>query len=224
MSKIIDIKDIITALEAIAVDPEAGVVFSITIGEDTILQPEDLTDELRAMYYNMSFISNYEDSVTDVNAFIKLWELYIRRYYDEWGVIWGALTADYDPLITYKETKTITPQVRTTNETTYASGISIGDTTTVQTNTYDGELRDSGKSTSSGNNSHTGKDTTVQSFTGYNTELKEGYTDKAPEALQANIDFVNRNNLRDLIINNFAREFLFYNYDYRGGSIYGIYY
>lgn len=241
MTRIVDYKDISTDLREHEND------FDITIKEVSIMEGTELLNELDNMYYDMSFVS-HEPVTGDVPKFIQLWGLYKLRHFDEWTRIFDNLqvikSQNYDPRASYYETKTITPDITTESTIDYGR---VSDTTTSntdslqhgmqtvsQTNTYDGELRDSGKSTNSGTDTHTvsgtgkdelsGTDTTTSTTSGTTTETRTGSRDNILVNLQTDIDFTARNNLRDLIINNFIKEFMFYNNDNKGVNIYGFYY
>lgn len=241
MTRIIDIADIITTLSS----SQYSNTFNISIDNNTVLSTADFLRELEYAYHDMSYISHKAEA-EDINVFIALWTVYKERHYDEWARIYRDVaktqTADFDPMSTYKETKTVTPEITVTSDTDYGHIISTtstgsntmtyGKTTTDQTNTYDGTLRNSDKSTDSGSDTssltntgsdtHSGKDSNTTVTTGSTTETKEGYTESPLIALQTDIDFAFKNNLRDLIINNFAREFLIY--DCSGGGYHDCYY
>lgn len=178
----------------------------------------------------MSFIS-HRSKEFDYDAFKNLWAMYVKRYSSDWLVIYNDLSEPYNPANSYRETKTITPGITVSNTTTYgrkitnydntSDGTTYGKVTTDQTNTYDGTLRDADKSTNSGSDTRTitndgwsansGTDTNTQTTTGSTTETRSGYNGNATDALQADIDFRARNDLYNIIINGFAREYLIYN-------------
>lgn len=238
MTRIVDIKDIIQPLSA----PTYERALDITIGTDTVLTTADMLLELEYTYHDMSFVSH--KAADDVDTFLTHWNIYKKRYSAEWERIYNdvALTqsADYNPMLQYSETKTITPDIEVESSTEYghiitgsgSSSLGHGMTVTDQTNTYDGALRDGSKSTQSGTDTttasntdtHSGTDTNTTTTTGSTTETKEGYRDNPLDNLQRDIDFTFRNNLRDLIINNFARDYLFYNNENKEGCCYGIFY
>lgn len=213
--------------------------FDITIDNTTVLTTQDFYKELSYNYRAMSFLS-YQPKEYDTAVFLNRWSLYKARYSEEWAVIFRALalthSETYNPMSDYAETKTITPDITQESTTDYGkivdttNDLEHGLTTTAQTNTYDGALRDSGKSTNSGTDSTTanstasGSDTNTTTTTGETTETKEGYRTNPLTNLQTDIDFSMKNNLRDLIINNFVRSELFYNNDNEECGIYGIYY
>lgn len=243
MTRVIDIETILPTINT----AEYSTAFDITIDNDTVLSTSDFILELEYNYHDMSYISHQPESY-DVTAFIAIWQVYKNRHLDEWSRLYRDVkltqSADYDPTLSYKETRETTPDITTESTTDYGHVITssnsgsdsttYGKVTTDQTNTYDGALRDSGKSTDSGSDSrtlsnsgtdtHSGTDTNTTTTTGTTTETKSGYKDNLLINLQADIDFTFKNNLRDLIINNFAREFLIYDNQYRGGLHNGFYY
>jgi hypothetical protein len=105
--------------------------------------------------------------------------------------------------------------------------VSHGKNVTGQTNTYDGELRDSAKSTESGStgtstfdsstNKLGGTDSQTATTTGTTTEEKNGYKTNPYEQLEKYISFNARFNLRDMIISGFTKECLFYDNGNGGG-------
>ncbi len=241
MTRIVDYKTISADLR------EYEDEFDITIKDVDIMDGSELLNEMDNMYYDVSFIS-HQPLAGDVSKFIDLWKLYKLRHMDEWVRIFDNLqitkSLDYDPRASYYEHKVNTPDLTTesiidygrVSETTATStdGYTHGQTITNQTNTYDGELRDSTKSTTGGTDTHaitsggtdelSGRDTTTSSTTGTNTEHTTGSRDNILVNLQTDIDFAARNNLRDLIINNFIKEFMFYNNENREVCGYGFYY
>ena len=235
MTRIVRVSDIIPLINT----PEYSTAFDVTIDNTAVLTTNDFIAELEYNFYNMSFIS-HQPKEYDLTAFIMHWGLYKKRYTDEWATIYRdvALTKaqTFNPMTDYGETKTVTPDITVESTTEYGritdttDDLEHGLTNTLQTNTYEGSLRDSGKSTNSGTDSRTanttdsGSDTNTTTTTGDTTETKEGYRNNPLVNLQTDIDFTFKNNLRDLIINNFAREVLFYNNDNEEGCIYGIYY
>ena len=243
MTRIIDVKKIIPQLNS----ETYSTIFDITIDNTPVLTTTDFMHELEYMYYDMSYIS-HQSADKDLIAFIMLWDIYKKRHFDEWTKIFEsvALTEaeNYNPLNTYSETKITTPDLTVTSETTYGREVTDvvdstdtlthGKVTTDQTNTYDGTLRDSDKSTNSGSDTrsidntttstNSGSDSNTTTTTGTNTETKTGYNTNPVDSLQRFIDFSFKNNLRDLIINNFVREFLFYNNDNGEGGINGFFY
>lgn len=243
MTRVIDIESILPTINT----AEYSTAFDITIDNDTVLSTSDFILELEYNYHDMSYISHQPENY-DVTTFIAIWHVYKNRHIDEWSRLYRDVkltqSADYDPTLSYKETRETTPDITTESTTDYGHVINssnsgsdsttYGKVTTDQTNTYDGALRDSGKSTDSGSDSrtlsnsgtdtHSGTDTNTTTTTGTTTETKSGYKDNPLINLQADIDFSFKNNLRDLIINNFAREFLIYDNKYRGGLHNGFYY
>lgn len=214
--------------------------FTITIDGDTVLSNDDFLLELANMFVEMSYISHSTEEY-DVNTFTNLWDIYKKRHIDEWTFIHSTFAMDIDPLTDYAETKTITPDISVTSNITYgrtstnSGGVSYthGKTTTTQTNTYDGTLRDSYKSTDSGTDSTTdttvntlgGNDKNITRTAGSSTESKSGYKNNPFENLQRGVEYSARFNLRDMIISGFTKEFLFYDNDNgNGGCLYGVYY
>lgn len=243
MTRVIDIETILPMINT----SEYSTAFDIVIDNTTVVSTSEFLLELEYNFHDMSYISHQPESY-DVTAFIALWSIYKLRHADEWEKIYKAVqytqSQDYDPTLSYKEVRETTPDITTESSTEYGHTITsstsgsdsttYGKVTTDQTNTYDGALRDSGKSTDSGSDSrtlsnsgtdtHSGTDTNTTTTTGTTTETKSGYKDNPLVNLQTDIDFNFKNNLRDLIINNFAREFLIYDNQYRGGLHNGFYY
>ena len=234
MTRIVDIKDVLPTLNT----SEYEHSFDVVIDNDTILTTSDMLLELDYNYHDMSYVS-HKEQVDDVDTLLTLWNLYKKRYSEEWGKIYKDVAyttaQNYNPMNEYSETKTITPDITNTTSREYGSDndttttVTHGLVNTMQTNTYEGALRDSGKSTNSGTDTTSseqdisGSDEVTSTTTGTTTETKSGYRTNPLDNLQKDIDFAFRNNLRDLIINNFARDILFYNNDNRGCS-YGICY
>lgn len=241
MTRVVDIKDVIPYLKDHSDDMD------ITIGEVTVIDGLDVIDELELQHYELSFVS-HRPKEYDGEIFIKTWLLYRSRHYDEWVRIFDDLqilhSDDYDPTMSYYEDKVITPNISTASSQAYNrqtatsatnSDNTIHDTeTVVQSNSYDGELRDAAKTTVDDNDTHMyaasgtdasqGVDTALSTTTGTTSEHRQGSRDNIIVNLQTDIDFTVRNNLRDLIVNNFVREFLFYNNENREVGCYGIYY
>lgn len=242
MTRVVDIKSIISELDIIPDNP-----FAVIIHDVTVVDSVDLLSELHNMYYEMSYVSHREKDF-DVLQFIDLWTLYKRRHADEWERIFDDLqiihSEDYDPTMSYYENKVITPNISTASSQAYnrqtatsatnADNTIHGSETVAQSNTYEGELRDAAKTTIDDTNNHMyaasgtdtsqGVDTALSTTTGTTSEHRQGSRDNVLVNLQTDIDFTARNNLRDLIINNFVREFLFYNNDNREVNFYGFYY
>ena len=243
MTRVIDIETILPVINT----SEYSNAFDIVIDNTTVVSTSEFLLELEYNYHDMSYISHQPES-NDVTAFISLWSIYKLQHANEWEKIYKAVqytqSQGYDPTLSYKEIRETTPDITTESSTVYGHVISssnsgsdstsYGKVTTDQTNTYDGALRDSGKSTDSGSDSrtlsnsgtdtHSGTDTNTTTTTGTTTETKSGYKDNPLVNLQTDIDFNLRNDLRDIIINNFAREFLIYDNNYRGGLYNGFYY
>lgn len=194
-----------------------------------VLTTADFLNEIMTNYYEMSYLT-HKSKEQDVTEFVNMWNLYKLRHDDEWGKIFATMQQDINPAWTYSEQRTITPNITSTNTNTYGrtSTNSGGTTTTVshgkvvtgQTNTYDGELRDSGKTSETGSTGTTLTDTTKNTLggtdsqtaktTGTTTEEKHGYKTSPYEQLEKYIEFNARFNLRDMIISGFTKECLFY--------------
>lgn len=203
--------------------------FDYTIDNNTIVSTADIVNEWLNNYYDMSFVSHRAKEY-DYDTFKNIWSMYVKRYSSDWTVIYNNLSRAYDPVNSYSETKTITPDITVGNTTTYgrkitnydntSDGTTYGKVITDQTNTYDGTLRDVDKSTNSGSDTrnitndgwsaNSGTDTNTQTTTGSTTETRSGYSGNAPVSLQADIDFRVRNDLYNIIIDGFAKEILFY--------------
>lgn len=239
MTRIVDICDVINTLITNIYEH----TFDISINDTLVLETADFLNEIQTMHYEKSFISHMPKE-NDVTQFINQWSLYKNRHIDEWTAVYNATIANVNPLNNYSETRTVTPNITventvdygrtTTNTNGSTSGVTYGKTTTGQTNTYDGSLRNSAKTTDSGSDTTTvsgsgstavsGSDTSTTATTGNTTETKSGYKESPYDNLQKSIEFKARFNLRDMIINGFAAEFLFYNNDNGDGGFYGIHY
>ena len=185
----------------------------------------------------MSYISYDDDYLT---GFLLSWSLYVKRHIDEWGIIYNAYQDDMITNISadFYSLETATPNLSqsttygkvSTNGGTITNSLLHGHTQTTQTNTDTGVLRNNTQVSNTGTDTTTntladtntlsGTDTT--STTGTNTVEKTGYYKNPFDNMQKAINFTFRNNLRDLIINNFAREFLFYDNE-NGGFRYDDY-
>lgn len=207
--------------------------FKITYENVDIVTDTDFINELRMMYRQMSFLT-YDDN--HLGGFLELWDLYLARHDSEYQYIYNTFinTAIDNSAYDYYANETATPDL--TTETTYGKVSTDGGTvtseteydsdTTTQTNTYDGQLRDSGKTTKGGSDTTTntldnsttlsGTDSTTTS--GTNTIEKYGYKSNPFDNMEKAISYIWRYNLRDLILNNFAREMLFYDND-NGGFV-----
>lgn len=239
MTRVVDICDVINDLITEVYEH----TFDITINDNIVLETADFLNEIQTMHYEKSFISHMTKQY-DVTQFINQWSIYKSRHLDEWTAVYNATVANVNPLNNYSETRTVTPNITventvdygrtTTNTNGSTSGVTYGKTTTGQTNTYDGTLRNSAKTTDSGSDTTTvsgsgstavsGTDTSTTATTGTTTETKSGYKESPFDNLQKSIEFKARFNLRDMIINGFAAEFLFYNNDNGDGGFYGIHY
>lgn len=208
--------------------------FKVTIDNDDIVTNDDLLLELRSSYRQMSYLT-YDDSY--LAGFIELWGLYLRRHSEEYEMIYRAINSEdiISPSQDFYSYENAEPDL--TTETTYGKVSTDGGTitneieydsnTVTQTNTYDGTLRDSGKTIKDGTDTTTntldnsttlsGTDSTTTS--GTNTVEKYGFKGNPFDNIQKAVAFMWRYNLRDLIINNFAREMLFYDNDNGGGVI-----
>lgn len=230
MNRIVDIENVI---ETLFTDYENTNTFNVTFEWDgvnvDVLTTADFLNEIATNYYEMSYLT-HKAKEQDITEFVNMWNLYKLRHGDEWGKIFASLQMDINPAWTYNEQRTITPNITSTNTNTYGrtSTNSGGTTTTVshgkvvtgQTNTYDGQLRDSAKSTESGTTTNGVVDTTTNTLggtdsqtattTGSTTEEKHGYKTSPYEQLEKYIEFNARFNLRDMIISGFTKECLFY--------------
>ena len=213
---------------------------SFTIGDDTynILTTADFLSELDTNYHEMSYIS-HKDKSYDNSVFTTHWLLYCKRHVDEWQRILQNELLTINPSNDYGETRIITPNItaETTNEygriSTNSGGISNtvthGKVVTGQSNTYDGALRDSAKSTESGTtgtsstdttkNTLSGSDTATTTTTGTSTETRTGFKNSPFDNMVKSIEYYARFNLRDMIITGFTKECLFYDNGNGGGDL-----
>ena len=225
MTRIVDICDVINTLITNIYEH----TFDITINDTLVLETADFLNEINTMHYDKSFISHM-DKTQDITQFINQWQIYKNRHMDEWTAVYNATIANVIPINDYSETRTVTPNITVENTVDYGRTVTNtndttntlqhGKTTTGQTNTYDGNLRNSAKTTDSGTDTTTidgtttsavtGQDGSTTSTTGTTTETKSGYKNNAFDNLKKSIEFKARFNLRDMIINGFATEFLFY--------------
>lgn len=239
MTRIVDICDVINTLITNIYEH----TFDISINDTLVLETADFLNEIHTMHYDKSFISHM-DKTQDITQFINQWQIYKNRHMDEWTAIYNATVANVNPINDYSETRTVTPNITVENTVDYGrtvtntndttNTIQHGKTTTGQTNTYDGNLRNSAKTTDSGSDTTTidgtttsavtGQDGSTTSTTGSTTETKSGYKNNAFDNLQKSVEFKARFNLRDMIINGFATEFLFYDNGNGDGGFYGIQY
>ena len=230
MNRIVDIENVI---EKLFDDYGNTNTFNVTFEWDganvDVLTTAEFLNEISTNYYEMSYLT-HKAKEQDIVEFVNMWNLYKLRHGDEWGKIFASLQMDINPAWTYSEQRTITPNITNTNTNTYGrtSTNSGGTTTTVshgkvitgQTNTYDGQLRDSAKSTESGTTTNGVVDTTTNTLggtdsqtattTGSTTEEKHGYKTSPYEQLEKYIEFNARFNLSDMIISGFTKECLFY--------------
>ena len=230
MNRIVDIENIIEQLFDTYSDTNT---FTVSYQWDgvtvDVLTTADFLNEIITNYYEMSYLT-HKPKEQDITEFVNMWNLYKLRHGDEWGKIFASMQQDINPAWTYSEQRTISPNITSTNTNTYGrtSTNSGGTTTTVshgkvvtgQTNTYDGELRDSGKTSETGTTGTTLTDTTKNTLggtdsqtaktTGTTTVEKHGYTTSPYEQLEKYIAFNARFNLRDMIISGFTKECLFY--------------
>lgn len=230
MNRIVDIESIIEdVFDTYSETNTFTISFQWNGATVDVLTTADFLNEIMTNYYEMSYLT-HKPKEQDITEFVNMWNLYKIRHGDEWGKIFASMQQDIDPAWTYSEQRTITPNITSTNTNTYGrtSTNSGGTTTTVshgkvvtgQTNTYDGELRDSAKSTESGTTTNDVVDTTTNTLggtdsqtattTGTTTEIKSGYKTSPYEQLEKYIEFNARFNLRDMIISGFTKECLFY--------------
>lgn len=230
MNRIVDIESIIEQVFDTYSETNAfNVSYQWNGATVDVLTTADFLNEIMTNYYEMSYLT-HKPKEHDITEFVNMWNLYKLRHDDEWGKIFATMQQDINPAWTYSEQRTISPNITSTNTNTYGrtSTNSGGTTTTVshgkvvtgQTNTYDGELRDSGKTSETGSTGTTLTDTTKNTLggtdsqtaktTGTTTEEKHGYKTSPYEQLEKYIEFNARFNLRDMIISGFTKECLFY--------------
>lgn len=235
MTRIVDICDIINELTTETYEH----TFDVTFNDTIVLETADFLNELETMHFEKSYISHKEKEY-DITEFIRQWTIYKKRHLDEWHILFNNLSADIDTVSDYYEYTTVTPDITTENNVEYGrtttttntntDTTTYGKTSTGQTNTYDGELRNTSKLTDGGNDNRTnvghsgssmgGKDTSTNTTTGTTTSEKQGYRNNPFENMQKSVEYTARFNLRDLIINGFCMEFLFYNNDNGGNGWY----
>ncbi len=196
-----------------------------------ILNTQQFYYDLLIHHSEKSFIVSDDMGVNDIGRFHLLWTNFKDHYIEEWQVIFNKLLVDIDPLAEYSETKVNTPNL--TNTQTVEHGHKIenglehyddtteyGGTTQTKLNTYDGTEHNSNYAENGGSDTreykedntttHSGVDTTRATATGTNTETKHGYKNSPAKIFTDDIIFRARANLRDLIVKQFANEFLFY--------------
>ena len=231
MKQVIPIKQILPAMISIL----ETTAFSLTL---TNLENESVSIFTTADFYNDLIIYHEDKSilktdsnVSDLNDLKYQWNNFKAHYIDEWQTIFTSYLTEYDPLNEYSETRTITPNVTTATTTEHGHTIdysidhnndttTYGGNTTAKINTYDGVQHNSTYTSNGGSDSraykennkttNSGVDTVRTSNTGSNTETKTGYKNSPAKTLSDNIIFKARCNLRDLVIKQFANEFLFY--------------
>lgn len=230
MTRIIDIENVIGEIVGTYGNTDMFKI-SYTIDDNTydILSTSDFLDEIKTNYYEMSYISHLDKSY-DISHFAQLWALYVRRHTDEWQRILNCELLNIAPSNDYSETRLITPNLTNATTNTYgrtstnSGGTSQttthGKVTTGQNNTYDGTLRDSGKTTESGStgisttdtttNTLGGSDSSTTTTTGTSSETRHGYKNNPFDNMEKYIEYFARFNLRDMIISGFTKECLFY--------------
>lgn len=237
MNRIVNIEDIIESLYETYGDSHAfDIVFTLEGTTYTVLSNADFLNELATNYYEMSYLT-HKAKEQDINEFVNMWQLYTLRHNDEWSYLFNCEHETIDPLNNYYETRTYTPNITTANTGSYgrtsansggtSSTINHGKNTVGQTNTYDGVLRDSAKTTEGGNTTTTNTDSTVNKTngvetskshtTGTTTETKTGYNTNPYDNMKKGAEFVARFNLREMIISGFTKECLFYDNGNGGG-------
>ena len=185
----------------------------------------------------MSFLT-HKSKEHDIDEFVNIWTLYTLRHNEEWTYLFNCEHETIDPLNNYHETKTITPDITVSNTGSYgrtntnggstSQTVAHGKNTTGQTNTYDGTLRDSAKTTEGGTttttntdnttNRSTGVETGVAHTSGTSTETKTGYNTNPYDNMKKGVEFIARFNLREMIISDFTKECLFYDNGNGGGN------
>lgn len=230
MTRIIDIEKVI---ETLFDDYEGTTTFDVSFvfGDDTIkvLENDDFLDAIDVNYHDMSYIS-HKPANQDIAVFLKTWELYKKKHLDEWERIFYTQQVDQTPIYDYMEQRTITPDLSVSNTVTYgrtstnsggvANTTTHGKKTSVKTNTYDGTEHNAGETAESGTTSNSSTDTTkntlggndksVTRTQGTSSEEKHGYKTNPYDNYQKYIEYMARFNLRDMIINGFTKECLFY--------------
>lgn len=230
MNRIVNIEDIIEQVYDTYSDTNT---FNVSyVWNDVtvdVLTTADFLNVIMTNYYEMSYLT-HKPKEQDITEFVNMWNLYKLRHGDVWEKIFASMQQDINPAWTYSEQRTITPNITSTNTNTYGrtstnsggttTNVSHGKIVTGQTNTYDGELRDSGKTSETGTTGTTLTDTTKNTLggtdsqtaktTGTTTEEKHGYTTNPYEQIEKYIEFNARFNLRDMIISGFTKECLFY--------------
>lgn len=208
-------------------------IYTFSVGDVDVFDEQFVKSLIEIDYISRSF-KNPDNS--PVYGFEKLWQTFRLKHDSEFTDMWNAVNATYNPLNEYSETRTTTPNITAATTNTYgrtstnSGGITTqyGKTETVQTNTYDGSLRDSSKSTAGGSDTSTntltntlgGTDSSSTQTTGTSTETITGYKDSAASALERDISFKLRYNVADNFIKSFMNEYTFYdNENARGCNI-----
>lgn len=235
LNRIVQIEDIISEIKK----PAYANTFDVSINSTQVLSTADFLSEIEHMHYNKSYVSHMAKEY-DIQEFIAQWTIYKARHIDEWTLIFNNQSAPIENYTDYYDYTTVTPDITnennveygrtSTNTNTLTDTTNYGKQSKGQTNSYDGELRDTTKVTDSGNDTRTninhggssmgGKDTSTTTTTGTTTSEKQGYKNSPFENMQKAIEYSARFNLRDMIINGFCMEFLFYNNDNGGGDWY----
>ena len=183
------------------------------------------------IYHSDKSMLKTDTNASDLNDLKYQWNNFKAHYIDEWQNIFTSYLTEYDPLNEYSETKITTPDLETESSTNYGRVLdysidhnndttTYGGNTTAKINTYDGVQHNASYTTNGGSDTraykennkttNSGNDTTTITNTGTNTETKTGYKNSPAKTLSDNIIFKARCNLRDLVIKQFANEFLFY--------------
>lgn len=209
--------------------------FDVTIDDVDIITSQEFYNIISSVHYDKSFVSHLSKEY-DYTVFKRHWNNYVSANYNEWTVLYNAITADIDTTSDYYQNKVFTPNTTVsgsithglvqTNSGTLVNQYANGRTTTNSVNTYDGSLRNESSSVNSGTDTNTatdtrattnsGTDSTSTTTTGTNTEVTNGYRHNPVENMEKYIALHIKSNLTDIIINGFCNKCLFYdNNNYR---------
>ena len=198
-----------------------------------IFKTTDFYDDM-CLYYLEKSVQILDNSNSEIVEFTHLWTNFKNHYMEEWQRIFTNSLIEYDPLSEYHEKKKLTPDLTTTTDFKHAHVIDYaidhhddetgyGGKTTSKINTYDGTEHNASESSNSGKDTrkyketnkttNSGTDTTTAKATGTSTETIDGYKNSPAKALSDDIIFHVRCNIRDLVIKQFANDFLFYDND-----------